>query len=212
MIYNFPDPAEPIRQGDIFSGIPKASLSLTRISILTPENEPQAAEWDDLRRNADPITAIVGITPVSAIVITQDCDTVRASDISLCEIKTFRDVLKVSSPTTPKAWADHLRRQATINLKWFYLPPDGPIGFSDRMAVDFQSVLRVPRNELDGARHLRLGRLNQVADEHFRERLAEYFRRYPYDEWYPFNKAEFDAYRAGYPDETDIILPYGHQK
>ena len=25
-------------------------------------------------------------------------------------------------------------------------------------------------------------------------RLSDYFRRYPYDEWYPFDKAEFAAY------------------
>jgi len=212
MIYEFPGPDEAIRQGDIFSGIPKPSVSLSRISIVTEDDETQAAEWDDLRKSPNPITALVGITPVVAVVITQDCDVVRAPDISLCEIKDFSDVVKVPPPTTPKKWVELLRTQAMANLKWFYLPPEGRLGFDDRRAIDFQSVLRVPRDELERFKHLRLGRLVPVADEHFRERLGEFFRRYPYNEWYPFDKAEFEAYRAGHPQETTIILPYEHQK
>jgi len=98
------------------------------------------------------------------------------------------------------------------NLKWFYLPPDPTIGFMDRMAVDFLSTLRVSRGDLENARHLRRGRLNTVADEHFRERLAEFFRRYPYNEWYAFNKQEFEAYRTGHPQEQELIVPYDYQQ
>jgi len=68
------------------------------------------------------------------------------------------------------------------------------------MAVDFTVTLRVPRAELEELRSLRRGRLNPVADEHFRERIAEFFRRYPYDEWYPLNQEELEAYRREYPD------------
>jgi len=68
------------------------------------------------------------------------------------------------------------------------------------MAVDFLVTLRVRRLELESLRSLRKGRLNPVADEHFRERIAEFSRRYPYDEWYPLNREEFDVYRAEYPD------------
>jgi len=71
MIYEFPGPDEAIRQGDIFSGIPKPSVSLSRISIVTEDEETQAAEWDDLRKSPNPITALVGITPVVAVVITR---------------------------------------------------------------------------------------------------------------------------------------------
>ena len=212
MIYEILEPDKPIRQGDIFSGIPKPSISLAQVSVLTEENEPVAAEWEDLRKSTNPITAVVGLIPVVAIVITQDCDTVRAPDISLCEVKTFSDVVKVDAPANPKGWVRLIRTQAMSNLKWFYLPPDARLGFDNRRAVDFQSVLRVPRDELENCRHLRLGRLNQVADEHFRERLGEFFRRYPYNEWYPFDKAEFDAYKAGHPQEATTILPYDHQK
>jgi len=49
---------------------------------------------------------------------------------------------------------------------------------------------------------LRKGRLNPVADEHFRERIGEYFRRYPYDEWYALDRDELDEYRRKYPEVT----------
>ena len=67
------------------------------------------------------------------------------------------------------------------------------------MAVDFMVTLRVPRDELEDIRDLRKGRLNEVADEHFRERISEFFRRYPYDEWYPLNSEELQAYTSEYP-------------
>jgi hypothetical protein len=212
MIYQFPPPAAPIRQGDIFETMPRVDFSLAELSIVTERNEPEAVTWDIVRGSADPVTAVVGLRAVWAIVITQDCDTIRAPDITLCEIKPFRDVLRVPLPTTPKGWADLLRRQAVQNLKWFYLPSDPTVGFNDRMAVDFLATLRVAREDLEAARYLRRGRLNDVADEHFRERLAEFFRRYPYNEWYPFTREEFEAYRAGHPQEADFIHPYDHQQ
>ncbi|WP_155996384.1 hypothetical protein [Verrucomicrobium sp. 3C] len=42
--------------------------------------------------------------------------------------------------------------------------------------------------------------MNGIADEHFRERIAEFFRRYPYDEWYPLNQDELQTYLEEYPD------------
>lgn len=211
MIYEFPEPATPIRQGDIFRNLPRVDLSLAELSIINQRNEPEVVTWEAIREEPGPISAIAALRSVWAIVITQDCDTIRAPDISLCEIKPLFDVVTVQAPTTSKRWSDLLRRQAVANLKWFYLPPDPGIGFAERMAVDFLVTLRVSRSELEHSRHLRRGRLNATADEHFRERLAEFFRRYPYNEWYPFTKEEFEAYRAGYPDEAALIQPYPYQ-
>lgn len=212
MIYQFPPETAPIRQGDIFETLPRVDLSLAELSVVSESNEPEAVSWDAVRGSADPVTAVVGLRPVWAIVITQDCDTIRAPDITLCEIKPFGDVLHVTLPTTPKGWTELLRKQAIQNLKWFYLPPDPTVGFANRMAVDFLATLRVARQDLEAARYLRRGRLNDVADEHFRERLAEFFRRYPYNEWYPFTKDEFEAYRAGHPQEVHLIHPYDYQR
>lgn len=211
MIYDFPDAMTAIRQGDIFQAIPRIDISFSEFSIVNENNEPEAVTWEDVRGVTKPLSAVVGLRAVWAIVITQDCDTIRVPDISLCEIKPLPNVLRVSAPTTPKKWVDLLRRQAVQNLKWFYLPPDPTIGFGDRMAVDFIATLRVTRQDLEAARHLRRGRLNEVADEHFRERLAEFFRRYPYNEWYPFTRDEFEAYRAENPGEAELIRPYDHQ-
>lgn len=61
-------------------------------------------------------------------------------------------------------------------------------------------TIRVPRIELEEIRHQRKGRLNSIADEHFRERIGEYFRRYPYDEWYPLNQDELAEYKKNHPD------------
>lgn len=83
------------------------------------------------------------------------------------------------------------------NLRYFYLPPDPAIGFGERMAADFRVIIRVPREDLLNLRHYRLGRLNNVAYEHFRESLAQYFRRYPYNEWYPLTREEVDEYSKG---------------
>ena len=49
-------------------------------------------------------------------------------------------------------------------------------------------------------RSLRHGRLNATAEEHFRERIGEFFRRYPYDEWYALDKEEMAEYRKEYSD------------
>jgi hypothetical protein len=100
----------------------------------------------------------------------------------------------------PKKWKNIITQQARINQKWFYLPPDEKVGFAQKMGVDFLVTLRVPRVDLETLRSLRKGRLNAIADEHFRERIAEFFRRYPYDEWYPLNKEELQAYVEEYPD------------
>ena len=69
------------------------------------------------------------------------------------------------------------------------------------MAADFQTVFRIPRAELESRRlSLRRGRLNSLAGSHFRERLSEFFRRYPYDEWYPLDRVEMDVYAKAYPE------------
>ena len=62
------------------------------------------------------------------------------------------------------------------------------------MGVDFQDVFTVPRLDLEELRRQRRGRLDGVAEAHFRERIAEFFRSYGYDEWYPLNREEFEAY------------------
>jgi hypothetical protein len=165
------------------------------LPVVGPGNEPELLSWTDVCRTSETVTALLAVKPVTAIVAFQDCDAVRAPDITLCEIRSFRDVERWSAQTTaPKKWVSIITQQARLNFKWFYLPPDSALGFVDKMGVDFQVVFTVPRLDLEELRHLRKGRLNDVAEAHFRERIAEFFRRYAYDEWYPLNPEEFEAY------------------
>jgi hypothetical protein len=201
VIYEYPDPDAPIRQGDIFIALPRVEVSLGRIPVVQDDGSMVERDWREIAFHEQQVTAIFPLRPVTAIVATQDCDATHGQDITLCEIRPFRQVERKAAQTTaPKKWKDILTQHARINQKWFYLPPDERIGFADKMAVDFMVTLRVPRVELEALRDLRRGRLNPLADEHFRERISEFFRRYPYDEWYPLNEHELKAYIDEYPD------------
>ena len=165
------------------------------------EKGERIAKWEALAKECQPLNIIVPVRSVAAIVATQDCDAYRSRDITLCEIREFRDVERKSRNTTAaKSWKNILTQHARINQKWFYLPPSTQLDFSDKMAVDFLVTLRVPREDLENLRSLRRGRLNPIADEHFRERIGEFFRRYPYDEWYALDEQEMLEYEKEYPD------------
>jgi len=64
----------PLRQGDIFLGVPKIDLSLQEVLLAEPDGE-WIAKWEELARGSGPVTIIVPVRPVAAIVATQDCDT-----------------------------------------------------------------------------------------------------------------------------------------
>ena len=200
MIYEFPDPDAPIRQGDIFVGLPRIEISLEQV-LLAEEDGQRVARWDDLADRQEPATMIVPVRPVAAIVATQDCDALRSRDITLCEIRSFLQVeRKAAKNTKAKGYKNLLTQHARINQKWFYLPPDEHVGFGQKMAADFLVTLCLPLNDLMALRTRRRGRLNRLADEHFRERISEFFRRYPYDEWYALDERELAEYKKEYPD------------
>lgn len=208
MIYNYPSEKEPIRQGDIFINLPRIDISLKEIVMVSDDGE-RLANWADLASSDQPVDIIVPVRPVAAIVATQDCDALRSRDITLCEIRKFRDVEgKTRDTTSAKSWKNILTQHARINQKWFYLPPDEKLGFLEKMGVDFLVTLRIAREDLESLRSLRRGRLNDTADEHFRERIGEFFRRYPYDEWYALDDEEFKEYKKEYDD----VEPFPWQK
>ena len=208
MIYVSPGVDEPLAQGDIFAGMPRIDLSLGDLDVLDADHVVVSTKWSQIAQGSQivldgkPVTAVVSMRPVCAIVITQNCDaqTPSSRDITLCEIRPFQDIeAKCRETKAAKKWVSIITQQARLNYKWFYLPPDGALGFTDRMGVDFFSTIRVSRVDLEGLRDHRKARLNEVACAHFRERIAEFFRRYPYDEWYPLNDEELRTYRADHP-------------
>ena len=202
MIYEFPPENAPLRQGDIFVSMPKVDYSLADLKILDDQGNIVREHWQQLLAHSENSTVLVAIRPTTAILITQDCDIIRAPELTFCEIRQFVEVEgKARQTTSPQSWTRLITQHARINLKWFYLPPDPQIGFTEKMAVDFMITLRVPREDIEKLMSLRKGRLNKIAYEHFRERLSEFFRRYAYDEWYPLNQEELAAYRK---DKGDI--------
>lgn len=196
MIYESVDIVSPIRQGDIFWGLPKFEVSLSEMVFCDPESsQPIIKKWTDFKNEIKPLNFIVSAQPVKAIVITQDCDAIRSRDITLCEIRRFVEVNKQAKDAkTAKHWIKMIVQQARQNLKWFYLPPSEVFDLEDKLAVDFMITIRLPREDLEQLKNLRRCRLNDIADEHFRERISEFFRRYPYDEWYSLDNQELEEY------------------
>lgn len=205
MIYERLSPDEPVRQGDIFVRVPRIDVNLSRLVALSDAG-PVKASWNDLETSSDPATIIAAVRPVIAVVISQDCDASRAEDISLCEARPFHEVegKDKNSADKPKKWARLLTQHARVNQKWFYLPPDEDFSITERMAVDFRIPIRVPRDNIEDMRSTnRVGRLTDVAGAHFRERIGEFFRRYPYDEWYPLSADELREYSSGMSESVE---------
>lgn len=208
MIYVFPSNEKPIRQGDVFTNIPRASVFLSEMMIVTAE-ETRIVSWATIASEGKRIKAILPVTPVFAIVATQDCDTMTSAEITLCEIRCFTQVEgKAKETRSPKKWQSIITQHARINQKWFYLPPDPKIGFTEMMAVDFRRTIRVPRKDLEAFRDYRKGTLNSIARQHFRERIGQFFRRYPYNEWYPLDAEELQAYRRSKASIVEPIYPW----
>lgn len=213
MIYDAVDAEHPIQQGDIFCGLPRVDVSLAKVFVVEADETAYEMDWiqasKDEEGNPRTVRAILPLHPVDAIVISQNCDAAHANNISLCEIISFSKALKDSQSWSAKIWAKKLTREGTDTLRLFYLPPGNFPGFSEKMAVEFRTVIQIPREDLETYIKLRKARLNAVAHEHFREKLAQYFRRYPYNPWYPLSKEEFAIYASG---QSETVKPYDWQK
>ena len=76
-----------------------------------------------------------------------------------------------------------IREMQQMNQHRFHLPPNEKIGFSEDMYVEFDVIFQLHGNSLDISKgDLRKGRINNEIYLHFREKIANYFRRYAYDE------------------------------
>jgi hypothetical protein len=219
VIYELVPPEASIQQGDIFRNIPRVEISLPEMSILLKDAEQTDVHelaWNEALTNPAAVDessggclrAVLPIFPVHAIVITQSCDALRAEAISLCEIAPLQQVFGGEMKPGSKHWVKTLTKQGTEALRWFYLPEDQSVGFTQKMGADFRTVISIPRTDLESLRTLRTGRLNPTAYEHFREKLAEFFRRYPVNTWYPLNKEELEQYIK----DNGSVDPYAWQK
>lgn len=195
MIYDYPKPGSPLKQGDIFVNVPSPQLNEQALFIIDENETGLEATWTDFADHSAAVEAIITLKPVTAIVGTQDCDALRSSEITLFEIRPFREVEgKAKQTEKPKSWMHQIINQSRINQKWFYLPPAESLGFGEKMAADFRLSVSIPRPILWSLRSFRRGRLKNLPREHFRERIGEFFRRLPYDPWYALNRDELTAY------------------
>ncbi|MBA3765610.1 MAG: hypothetical protein H0W99_01225 [Acidobacteria bacterium] len=209
MIYDLPEPSSPISQGDIFIGVPILSLPVDRIPTIDDQDNVQILSWEDFASAGETVIGIVAVRPTIAIVGTQECDALRAPSITLFEVRPFRDVERKSKDTNKSSkWVPIITQHARVNQKWFYLPADEQLGFLEKMGVDFLTSISIPRIALERLIGFRKGRLNETARQHFRERLAEFFRRYAYDEWYPLTREELTEYQKNNPEAA----PFPWQK
>ena len=208
MIYESPDKDDPIRQGDILYPLPMALLDLNELVTLSEEGALEKTSWIHIKDNEN-IVVNAPIKPIWGIVASQDCDANRAPFISIFAIVTFKEI-NSSEPKSPKKWVSLITKNSRLNASWFYLPADETIGFKDRMAVNFHIVFQISRENLEqNIQELRKGRLNKIAYQHYRENIAQYFRRYPYDEWYSLTNEEFEKYNE---ENGGQVEPFEWQK
>jgi hypothetical protein len=207
MIYEVPEESSPIRQGDIFTNIPSVELTEDPLTIVEDDGLRETT-LEAVAASGQPASVVVPIQPVMAIVGTQECDALRAGSITLFRIRPFGDVEDKAKTTKTSKFVAVVTQHARVNQKWFYLPADERRGIPEKMAADFREPIRIPRTTLERLRVYRVASLNGTARAHFRERLAEFFRRYAYDEWYALTKEEFEAYNK---DKGGSVEPFPWQ-
>lgn len=68
MIYEYPSVEAPIRQGDIFTGLPRVDVPLKKLTVVG-EIEDVETDWEIIVQSGEPVTAILPVRPVTAIVV-----------------------------------------------------------------------------------------------------------------------------------------------
>lgn len=191
MSYEPLEGGQPIRQGDIFFPLPCPNLTLDDVQVISEDGDLEATNWADAQAKSK-IFATVELEKAWGIVATQDCDAAWRSSISLFRIRPFEEVY--GSRPGISGMVSTLTQRICKNASWYYLPKDESFGINREMAANFHEVFQIERVDLERNMNLRKGRLASFAYEHYREAIAQYFRRYPYNEWYPFNKAQLEYY------------------
>jgi len=203
-----------IEQGDIFNNLPFLNLKSTTISEVIPEGNDITYKDFDLTQYVagDEIKNVVVAADIQpGIIITQNCDLLRSDFVSFCKIRPYEDVEKENTSPKLNKRVKFLTENYAHKAKYFYLPPEMPNGFKNKMAVDFSLIHQIKLDLLRQLLSKRKCRLNSLASEHFRVKLAHYFRRFAYNPWYVLTeKNEFEIYREqkDNPKEQKLIIPY----
>ena len=209
---------EPIEQGDIFRNIPQVEISAEEMLVVRDDSIVERSWLDVIGGNERECSAVVGIEAVTAIVISQNCDNSRRNYISLCQVTDFLETLNQtkSPPKNDNAWQSLITKSMRTNPRLFFLPRDFGFGIEDPMAADLSTVIRLRRVDLEKIRNQRIAKLKEVAVDHFRESIANYFRRYAFNEWYPLSQSQFEEYEKAnegaepYPWQERQLEKPGH--
>ena len=208
--------ANDIKQGDIFSSLPFLAINSPKITEVIAEGQEPVYKEIDLNDyvgdTKESKTLVIKSEIRPGIVITQNCDMLRSEYISYCAIRPFDEIEKNFSPNNQKKQVEFLTKTYINRAKYFYLPPETPNGFDDRMAVDFSFIHQIKLDVIKQLISKRRSALNTDSLEHFRIKLSDYFKRYAYNPWYVLNKGEFDTYvNVLPPEEIPHVRPYPWQ-
>lgn len=190
MIYRSVNLQDDIRQGDIFINLPYIQTNLEELNLYKSENSFEKVSIENVEIKQGYILTSFEKKDYS-IVLSQDCDCLRSPSISLFVIADWDKKVK-----NDKNWMKEILKLNNESPYRMYLPPESNFSINNRMFIDFSLIFYVVRKNLENLKKLRLCRLNNEALEHFREKMAYYFHRYAYTEYYPFNKKEIDKYEA----------------
>ena len=187
MIYTSVKEIEPIRQGDIFFNLPFVRYNLRELYVYFNENEFNLTSWIDVKENT--INGVANFEKVYGIVLSQDCDCLRNPYLSLIMIIPYN-----RNFTSVKRGMQEILIINNRSPSLMYLPPDNNFRIREKMLIDFSQIFHIFREDLEYFKKLRLCRLNSEGLEHFCNKVSDYFRRYAYDEYYPFDPEEMDEY------------------
>src|SRR5215475_1392442 len=112
MIYESANGDEPIKQGDIFNSIPRVDFLFATVAIMDGEEQREITWKDAIADSSVPVVAVLPVKPVTGIVITQDCDTVRGEYICLAEVADFATATGKTFPTSAKKWQSLIKQHA----------------------------------------------------------------------------------------------------
>ena len=187
MIYEAVSLSDDLRQGDIFWMLPFSYFNLDELFILSDDSTFEEISWQNLTK--EDIQVLASIEKVYAIVLSQDCDCLREEYISLIVVSEWQ-----KGYTSSKKWMEEIIKLNKYSPSKMYLSLDNNFNINKRMHIDFSQIFNLKRVNLTNIKSLRICRLNEEAMEHFREKVAYYFHRYAFDEFYPLDKDEMSSY------------------
>lgn len=216
------DLSNKIEQADIFLDLPFLDIISVKVQAIEAKDGEFKYKEIDLDDYSPPDdgsilnNVIANLELKPGIVISQNCDNLRRDHISFCEIKNLSKIENNFVQMQPGKRIKYLTKEYKHKETYFYLPEEDGI-FEDKMAVDFSRIYQIQRVVLEKILKKRIASLSEIPLEHFRIKIANYFKRYAYDSWYVLRKEEYISYyekhKGDLPDcELKLIKPYPWQE